>query len=217
MKAHYLVGCPSCIKVMLAAEALDMKLDYIIYTNIPDLKAGVKDLNPKGQVPVLETPEGPLYESEAINRYIALQKPELGLAGKNTYDTALIDQWLANLTALYKGFIIQHLTVIGRWEKTAEEIKEKNEELHKALQLVEDRLSENNGRKYLISDYLTLADISLVTYLFYIYTYQFDEKKREQFPNVTRYYLDHSSRRYFTQSFGRKRIPGKPFEINLCD
>lgn len=41
--------------------------------------------NPNGKVPVLETPDGFLFESQAILRYIARIKPAVGLYGENLY------------------------------------------------------------------------------------------------------------------------------------
>jgi elongation factor 1-gamma len=45
-----------------------------------------------GKVPVLETPEGYLYESLAIVRYLARKAGKM--YGSTPGETALIDQWL---------------------------------------------------------------------------------------------------------------------------
>ena len=41
--------------------------------------------NPLGKIPALETENGPLFESNAILRYIARLKPESGLYGYFLY------------------------------------------------------------------------------------------------------------------------------------
>ena len=47
-----------------------------------------------GAYPLLDTPEGPLFESAAIARYIARLRPEANLSGQNAKEQAEIDQWI---------------------------------------------------------------------------------------------------------------------------
>jgi elongation factor 1-gamma len=48
--------------------------------------------HPLGKVPLLDTPEGPIYESNAILRYLA--RKQKSLYGSNVFETAQVDQWL---------------------------------------------------------------------------------------------------------------------------
>lgn len=47
--------------------------------------------NPLGKVPVVETSEGFLFESNAILRYIARLNSDSQLYGKNSYENSLVD------------------------------------------------------------------------------------------------------------------------------
>jgi glutathione S-transferase len=55
--------------------------------------------NPNGKVPTLDHDGFVLWESAAILRYLAAQRPERGLAPSNPRDQALLDQWLFWFTA----------------------------------------------------------------------------------------------------------------------
>ena len=56
-----------------------------------------------GQVPFLETPEGNLFESCAIARYIARQAPEKNLGGSTPFEASLVDQWVDFLQSTLFG------------------------------------------------------------------------------------------------------------------
>jgi elongation factor 1-gamma len=65
-----------------------------------DFKMGVDNktpeflaLNPNGKVPTLETPEGAVWESNAIARYVA-RSAESNLFGSSIYENSLVDQWI---------------------------------------------------------------------------------------------------------------------------
>ncbi len=49
--------------------------------------------NPLQKIPVLETPEGCVFESNAIARYFARQ-PGSKIYGSSPFEAALIDQWI---------------------------------------------------------------------------------------------------------------------------
>lgn len=47
--------------------------------------------NPFGKVPILETPDGVIIESNAIFRYLARKNPAAHLLGANAYENGLVD------------------------------------------------------------------------------------------------------------------------------
>jgi len=49
---------------------------------------------PHWKFPSLETPEGHLFESAAIARYLGRKNPSSKFAGSNEHEAALIDQWI---------------------------------------------------------------------------------------------------------------------------
>ncbi|XP_024170796.1 elongation factor 1-gamma isoform X1 [Rosa chinensis] len=51
-------------------------------------------MNPIGKVPVLETPDGPVFESNAIARYVTHLKADNPLYGSSLIEYALVEQWI---------------------------------------------------------------------------------------------------------------------------
>ncbi|XP_074289648.1 putative elongation factor 1-gamma 2 [Silene latifolia] len=51
-------------------------------------------MNPIGKISVLETPEGAIFESNAIARYVARLKPDNSLFGASLIDSAHVEQWI---------------------------------------------------------------------------------------------------------------------------
>jgi elongation factor 1-gamma len=79
-------------KVLIAAGIAGVALEekFIGYENLKTKE--FLAINPFGRIPTLETPEGPIFESFAILRYIA--RKSNSLYGKNTWEQAQIDNWL---------------------------------------------------------------------------------------------------------------------------
>lgn len=82
-KLYTYPGNPNAVKAMVAAEFVGVTID------VPPFAFGVDNktpeflkMNPNGKVPVLETPEGCIFESNAIARYIARLRPDVGLYGR---------------------------------------------------------------------------------------------------------------------------------------
>lgn len=122
------------------------------------------------QVPVLETPQGPVTESSAIARYLATlsTKQPLYPQPSDPADTtrASIDAWVDWATSLDR--ITQHwvqpMFSTGSHKPSAIESAQKDFE--KALQVLEAHLS---SRTYLVGEGLTLADIVVVSHLLLLF------------------------------------------------
>lgn len=66
--------------------------------HVPEFKMGTENkseeylkMNPNGKVPVLKTPEGAIFESTAIARYVARIRRDTGLMGNTLIDEAHVD------------------------------------------------------------------------------------------------------------------------------
>ena len=160
-----------------------------------------KQKNPNGTVPVLETPEGYLYESNAILRYIARHKDDSKLYGSNTYERALVDQYL-DWTALNlePALIPVIFTYAGHIPYNKATLNTQLEGAKKLLRVVDDRVKQS---KYLAGDQLTIADIQLATSLSFIYRFIFDEKSRKPFHNLTKWYESVTNEENFKKVVGR--------------
>ena len=101
----------NAFKTLIAAEYSGVQVELA-----PNFEMGVSNrtpeflkMNPIGKVPVLETPDGPVFESNAIARYVARLKGDNALFSSSAIDNAHIDQWIdfssleidANIMKLY--------------------------------------------------------------------------------------------------------------------
>ncbi|KAL7237940.1 hypothetical protein ACSBR2_004107 [Camellia fascicularis] len=175
-------------KAVIAAEYSGVKVELT-----PNFEMGVSNktpefikMNPIGKVPVLETPDGPIFESNAIARYVTRLKSDNPLYGSSLIEYALIEQWIdfasmeidANISKwLYPrmGFFV-HLP-------PAEEVAIAL--LKRALGALSVHLASNT---YLVGHAVTLADIIMTCNLYPGFTNVMTKSFTAEFPHVERYY-----------------------------
>ncbi|VAI89692.1 unnamed protein product [Triticum turgidum subsp. durum] len=89
-------GNKNAFKALIAAEYCGVKVE------LPkNFEMGVSNktpefikMNPLGKVPVLETPDGAVFESNAIARYVARSKGDNLLWGGSLVEYARVEQWM---------------------------------------------------------------------------------------------------------------------------
>ena len=191
-------------KILIAAEYAGVKIDTFDFNPrdaAPEALEEYKKKNPNALVPVLETPEGILYESNAILRYVARINDDSKLYGSNDFEKALVDQYLDFVALNIEPSLNPVLRPIcGRipYEKVAYE--QGLEALKKALRILDDRVKSS---KYLAGDNLTIADILVVADLSLAFRYVFDEKFRKPFHNLTKYFETVANEPNFIKIIGR--------------
>ncbi|XP_059457345.1 glutathione S-transferase F13-like [Corylus avellana] len=143
-----------------------------------DLAAGAHkqdpylSLNPFGQIPAVEDGEVSLFESRAINRYLARKHKDIGtdlLRANSLPESALVETWMeveahqfhGPATAILHEIIVNPMYGIASNEQTIETEMEK---LGKVLDVYEERLSKY---KYLAGENYTLADLQHIPNLVY--------------------------------------------------
>ena len=86
---------PNALRVRAVAKELDLPVEIIDV----DLRKGENKapeflkINPNGKVPVLVDGDFVLWESRAINAYLAAKKPERDLYPADPKKRAIVDQW----------------------------------------------------------------------------------------------------------------------------
>ncbi len=130
-------------------------------------------LNPNGKVPCLVDGEFVLWESMAINNYLAAKhKPEL--LGDSPEDKALIDQWsywgiLEVQTHLFKMFSQKFSVPEDERDDTI--LQEAKDALPRLFKILDNHLSD---RKYILGEAFTLADINMGTIVIVTQFVQYD-------------------------------------------
>jgi elongation factor 1-gamma len=140
--------------------------------------------HPWGKIPTLETPEGCIFESQAIMRYIARKAGKM--YGTNAAETASIDQWLEFITTQINPNLSRvHYAVLGYFPVTKEQYDAARKELWEALKIVDGWLKTN---KFLGANELSIADVSMATILRTSFRLIFDEKNRKNLPNLAKWF-----------------------------
>uniref|UniRef100_A0A0A0L2P8 Elongation factor 1-gamma n=1 Tax=Cucumis sativus TaxID=3659 RepID=A0A0A0L2P8_CUCSA len=174
-------------KALIAAEYNGVKVDLS-----QDFTMGVTNkspeylkMNPIGKVPVLETPDGAIFESNAIARYVARLK-DSGLFGSSSIDCGHVEQWIdfstfeIDIPVSTKlrprfGYAAFHPGV----EETADAA------LKRSFGALNSYLASNT---FLVGHSVTLADIILTCNLYLGFNYILTKSFTSEFPHVERYF-----------------------------
>ncbi len=174
---------------------------------------------PTTTLPFLETKEGNISQSTAIEYYLCSKyKPEL--LGNSPYEKAKVNQWIefasCELNRCFKSIIYP----IFGWAPYCKETADKdNSKLKEYLKTIEGELKKNS---YITGEKLTLADILLFRYLRFFMMLHFPEGLRKSlFPQTTKWFEKIMNSSEAIKAYGRTVLcknPLKAFtgEIKRC-
>ncbi|CAD8049986.1 unnamed protein product [Paramecium sonneborni] len=208
LKLSYTLGNGRAGKIIVAAQLANVQLisDFVEYKSLETPAFLAK--NPVGKIPLLETPEGYLTESNAILQYVARGTP---LVGVTEFQQAKVRQWLdftsLELEPTLLGLLLPILGYQLTTPKKQEEIKK---ELNWKLKILENHFKANN---FLVGELLTVADLNLATYFQGLFQFAFDKQYRTTIPNITRWYKYISEIPAFQNYYGRTKYCVKAFPI----
>jgi len=190
-------------KALVAAKFNGLQLDtktFNIQTDArkPDFLAK----NPAGKVPYLETERGCLFTSTAIARYIAKCRSDTDLFGRSFDDESLIDTWLEFATHELEIPLMQWVyPVLGLIEApNATVLEEAKGDVKIALGLLEQQLGKT---KFLVGEYLTLADIAVVCTIREAMTLVIEPSVRKPFPKFCAWFESCCNMPQFEAVFGK--------------
>ncbi len=171
MKLYNANLSPNAFRVRAVANELGIALDVVDV----DMRKGENKteaylkLNPNGKVPVLVDGDFVLWESRAINAYLASLKPESGLYPQDAKKRALIDQWTywhaVHLSPTLQRIVFERflkkLFNMGEPDETA--IESQVKELGQLLPILDADLA---GKEWVTGD-LSLADFAIASTFVY--------------------------------------------------
>ncbi|KAL3682899.1 hypothetical protein R1sor_000921 [Riccia sorocarpa] len=127
---------------------------------------------PFGQIPYLVHGDLELFESRAIARGVAdwYAKQGTPLYGSTAHERAQVEQWLEVEAQNYNpsiSSIVFQIVFAPMFGKSTDEavVAAETAKLESVLDIYEKRLSE---KKYLAGDFFSLADLSHITYSYYL-------------------------------------------------
>jgi len=143
--------------------------------------------NPLGKVPVLETPEGCIFETNAICRFLARIDPKTQLFGNDDFEKAQVDQWLDfTLSEIDLPTRVWIFAILGMLEVDAAGLAKAKADIRKVLGILNDHLED---RTFLVGERVTLADIVVAIHLLGLYTKALDGGFRKAFVNTNRWFV----------------------------
>ena len=162
--------------------------------------------SPTGTFPFLETEEGVLSESQAIETYLA-SKHKAELLGQSEMQKAQVRQWI-DFASFELGYCEKEVVYpIFGWKQYCKESAEKaNAKLKEFMQILDKQLNE---KKYILGDTLTLADVALFRHLKLFFQLVFPKGMRDKvFPKVNTWFT------IVSQTAEVKKVYGK---VLLCN
>eukprot|EP00007_Cunea_sp_BSH-02190019_P006849 CAMPEP_0174232326 /NCGR_PEP_ID=MMETSP0417-20130205/2640_1 /TAXON_ID=242541 /ORGANISM="Mayorella sp, Strain BSH-02190019" /LENGTH=430 /DNA_ID=CAMNT_0015310355 /DNA_START=134 /DNA_END=1426 /DNA_ORIENTATION=+ len=168
------------------------KFTGVEVNEVPNFQFGVTNktkeflaLNPLGKVPTLVTPEGPVWESNAIASYVAHAKPSQ-LFGSSQYEAALVEQWVhfaSNEIDLPAAAWLY--PIWGLVAENPEATNKARSDIRSVLDTLNNHLAD---RTFLVGERVTFADIAVSMSLLPLYKMVLDAGFRKAFVNTNRWF-----------------------------
>lgn len=168
MKLYNSDPSPNCfrVRVVINELGLDVELIDMDLSGKTPKPAGLLAASPSGKVPAFVDDDGfSLFESRAINTYLASKRPERGLYPDDPKRRAIVDQW-SYWQAIHLGPAMQAVAfervVKARWGLGAADeatVAAKLAEVERFLPVLERGL---DGKDWLAGS-LTLADFAVAS------------------------------------------------------
>nr|CCA15330.1 calciumdependent protein 1 putative [Albugo laibachii Nc14] len=206
MKLYSYPGNYRVFKILIAAEynGVDIEVPEFDMTTIKSKEFLAK--NPLGKVPVLETENGSLFESNAIARYVARLRADSGLSGRTFFESGQVDSWMDfSAHELEVPLQMWLYPVFGYMKFNAGTKAKAMEDVKKALQVLENHL---HLRTYLVGEQITLADIVIASLLVYPMKMLMDKEFRKPYSAVNRWFNTLVNQPEFQKVIG---------DVPLCD
>uniref|UniRef100_A0A0E0NBT9 Elongation factor 1-gamma 2 n=1 Tax=Oryza rufipogon TaxID=4529 RepID=A0A0E0NBT9_ORYRU len=171
-------GNKNAFKALIAAEYSGVKVELVknFQMGVSNKTPEFLKMNPIGKIPVLETPDGPVFESNAIARYVTRSKADNPLYGSSLIEYAHIEQW--------NDFSATEVDAnIGKWLYPRLGIAPYV--AVRSLGALNTHLASNT---YLVGHSVTLADIVMTCNLYMGFARIMTESFTSEFPHVERYF-----------------------------
>ncbi|VWU51362.1 elongation factor 1-gamma, putative [Hepatocystis sp. ex Piliocolobus tephrosceles] len=181
------------LKVQAVASFCNVKL------TIPPFELGKDDKNadfleksPMGRLPVLVTPNGNLFESNAISKYLCSLRREHNLLGNGIYEEALVNMWL--------DFNTYELEIPICCCLISNKYSEKNfKHINETFKCLNNHLLYN---QFMVGNSITIADICICVILsFALKSNKLEESLIKKYTNLYRLFNTISNQKQFKYVF----------------
>ncbi|XP_047083314.1 elongation factor 1-gamma 1-like [Lolium rigidum] len=181
-------GNKNAYKALIAAEycGINVELAKNFEMGVSNKTPEFIKMNPLGKVPVLETPDGAVFESNAIARYVARSKGDNVLYGSSLIDYAHVEQWMDFAATEVDTNLARWLYPrLGYWPYIPPSEEAAIAGLKRALDALNTHLASNT---FLVGHAVTLADIVMTCNLYHGFARILTKTFTSEFPHVERYF-----------------------------
>ncbi|XP_077224386.1 elongation factor 1-gamma-like [Tasmannia lanceolata] len=192
----------NAFKALIAAEYTGVKVELVqnFEMGVSNKTPEFLQMNPIGKVPVLQTPDGPIFESNAIARYVARLKDDNSLFGSSLIECGRIEQWIDFASMeIDKNILRWFVPRIGFQVYLPPAEEAAISDLKRALAALNSHLATNT---YLVGHSVTLADIVMTCNLFLGFNRIMTKTFTSEFPHVERYFWTMVNQPNFCKIFG---------------
>jgi len=163
---------PNCVRVLLVKESIELPVEVVDV----DLRKGANKepsflaINPNHKVPALQDGDYALWESNAINQYLAARAGRTDLWPLGAGEQADVSRWQfwthTHWNTAANPIVYERVlrAFFGQGASDEAVVAAKLPELREALKVLDDHLAT---RRWLSLDRLTLADFSLAASMTY--------------------------------------------------
>ncbi|KAL8223922.1 hypothetical protein R6Q57_019397 [Mikania cordata] len=189
----------NCYKAQIAAEYVGVKVQYSdsFEMGVTNKTPEFLKMNPLGKIPVLETPDGAVFESNAIARYVAHGS---FLFGSSSMEYGQIEQWIDfsafEIDVNTRGWFTPRLG-FANYIKPYEENCISG--LKRGLEALNRYLATHT---FLVGDGVTLADIIITCNLLLGFKLLMPKSFTSEFPHVERYFWTMVNQPNFSKIIG---------------
>jgi len=157
--------------------------------------------------PVLATPQGHLFESNAIAGYIAGLNGSTNLNGSTYFESAQVKQWI-DFTAfeIEPQRAVWLLPILGVIEFNGKAYAAAKKDLKEALKVMNTHLLKNT---FLVGNQVTLADITCACALVELFQTVLDNNFRKGLENLVRWFNTVSNQKEFLAVVGEVKMTKK--------
>jgi glutathione S-transferase len=181
---------PNVRRVRLTAAVLGLQLEEktLDFAKGEHKDPGYLALNPNGAVPTLVDGDFVLTESRAMMQYLASKKPESGLLPRDEQARADVTRWqfwdASHFSPQVGTLAFQRVIkpMMGMGEPEASKVEEALVNFRRFAAVLNQRLE---GKRYIVGDSLTLADLTIASSLMYA---KQSEAPVAEFPNVAAWF-----------------------------
>jgi len=187
LKLYSYPNNPRVNKVLIAAKYVGVDIETPAFNMDVDNKTPEFLAKfPVGKVPALETPEGGLFESNAIARYVA-RLGHNNLYGKSAFEAGQVEQWIEFIThELDLPAMAWLYPIFGFIPNNPQATAKAQQDIKKVLQILDHHLLNHT---YLVGNHGSLADIIASAHLLSLFTTVLDKEFRKPFVNVVRWFV----------------------------